>query len=387
MHMKRMKLHKLLIVLALLTVLLPNSVVFAAEEDKSDLSPYVDDGTLSVAKCISKGNLDFILFLNASIFADGFSEGLIEPFKDVINRNACHSLDVLGLINQRDKIRSQIRDAFLTCNTQKLPALEQAYNEVNAEIYYVRHLVDAGVVASLPFDVLNTRKIQVEGGKEVSEFFYPTEKLAAEMREKYVETNKISADKFTLFFSNLEYKYRDRKNSYVICENSSWQAVAEKWEEFIETAGGITPAWNDLEKGVQQKAEGIAEAATDGSFTDFLGGIVQFKVNNLDPAKGFDEISQNLSQYVPKGSSDIASQSSLLSAVQSSGQSFDVKKMREEMAANIEAEYKTVSDATVKLFVDELNNWEQILADSLKPLDGIYQKTECIADKQCSSSE
>lgn len=154
-------------VFAALAVMTLFSLKVSAQDD---IDAFVG-GELSVGRCAAKGNIDFELFLNASSYSDGFYESFFEPWKDILDRNQCHSVDVGNLVKQRDSIRKFIRDAFLTCNTERLPSLEQAFWKLNAEIYYVRHVVDEDVVSGLPNNVL-AGKME----KEPDFLLYPREK-------------------------------------------------------------------------------------------------------------------------------------------------------------------------------------------------------------------
>lgn len=346
-----------------------------AVDDKTNSDPYVD-GKLSVGKCVKKGNLDFLLFLNTLIYSDGFYEGVVEPWKDVLMRNKCHATDVSGLIKQQDKIRKSIRDAFLTCNTQKLPPLEKAFDKLNAEIYYVRHVIDGKIVLSLPFDILSTRMIG-----DPDSLYTPKSQLYAEMKEKYVNKT-LTIDEFDLLFSKLDFKYQDRKNTYIICENDSWKAVAEKFEEFINTAGGITPAWNEAKKAVGRRAEKIVESVTDGGLEAWYEGRFKLNLNNLPFKEGLSEIGGNMDKYLPNFEG-APSQGAFLEAMAVVDKAYDLDKIREEMASNYYSLYKETSDAGIQSLVEGLTGYNKIILDSFKPLDALLKGTKFMNSKQC----
>jgi hypothetical protein len=85
-------------------------------------------------------------FLQSTIWSDSFAEGIVEPWDDVLVRNSCHAYDILGLVQKRDKIRQQLRDALLTCRNEKVPQLKAAYYKTSVEIYYARNIVRGLVV-------------------------------------------------------------------------------------------------------------------------------------------------------------------------------------------------------------------------------------------------
>ena len=348
----------------------------AVAEEKANLDPNVGKN-LSVAKCIAKGNLDFVSFLKSVTLSDGLYESLFEPFNDVLTRNQCQANDVAGLIHQRDKLRTYIRDAFLTCTTEKLPNYRIAFYKTNAEIYYVRHVVDGGVILSTPYDLLSTRHAQ-----DPNSLYVPSETLYADIKAKYAGEGKIPADDYDLFFSTLEKKYKERKVHYIKCDNSSWNVVEEKWAEFVESAGGIAPAVEDAKNDLGGRAEKVWEAASDFTYNDFLIGTIKATVNRQGIKPGVKEISDEFVKNLP-GFEGSPSQEDLFSAVGTSNKAFDVATMQATLQATFEAEYKEVSDSVVQSFVEELNTLNDILKKSLSPLDKVLSCTKDLNSRQC----
>lgn len=332
----------------------------------------------TVGQCIAKGNLDFILFLKASTLKDGFYESIIEPWEDVLMRNKCQSSDIMSLTNQQDKVRSQIRDAFLTCNTQKIPNLKIAFNKYNMEIYYVRHVVDGKVIASLPYELLSTRMLE-----NPNKLIYPKEKLYAEMVDKYVTPNLISKKDFDQFFNLIETKYKDRKNTYISCENDSFDRVSQKFKEFINTIGGITPAWDFANKQIGGAAEKLREAVADLSIKSFISGLVQFNFNKLPYKAGFEEISRNINKYIPGVSTNAPTQSTMLQALTSADKTYELAKERTAIATDFEATYKETSDFTVELLANELKDFNKTLQDSFPAMDTLLTCSKVMESRQC----
>lgn len=349
--------------------------VSAEDEDKSLIDPYIGDN-LSMAKCFAKGNTDILLFLNTIIFNDGIKEGIIEPWKDVLSRNKCQMIDVVSLIKQQDKIRKYIRDAFLTCNNQKLDSLKRAFNTLNAEIYYVRHVVDGSIVISLPYDILSTRILE-----DPESMFYPTQKLYNEMFERYVNGGDFEKGEFDVFFAKLGFKYKDRKNTYVLCENDSWEEVSQKWSEFIESIGGLAPAWKNLEKGIAGRAEKIVEATTDQGIVAYLSGIIQINLNNMALKPGFEEVLNSIEKYVPNV--DVPTQSQLLRALDSADSTYNTAQMRQSLVSEFEVLYKDINDSGVSIIVNELDLLNETLDDSFSPLNGILDCSRMMNFRQC----
>ena len=397
------------LIVAIVAVSVTMPVAFAklvpVDKDKGDQDPNVKGG-LSVSKCFEKGGLDFALFLNTFIFNDGFKEGLIEPWKDILVRNQCHATAVSGLINQQDKVRKTIRDAFLTCKTEKLPAYKRAFNELNAEIYYVRHVVDGDVVISLPYDLLSTRMLEDEG-----EIYYPQEKLYSEMKTRYVDSGDFEIEEFDILFADLVDKYADLKKTYVLCENGSWKVVEEKFNEFLES---FEEMGDDFKNDIKGQAEKVKEAVgLEGGFPieafnqksvpGFLGSFTQTNFNKQNAKMSLSELQENNTEYsdfmktlqeygIGKKEEDEKEDSepsvpvtvdALLDRNMIENKRFDTETLRNEMSSIIEANYGNVSDQVTSAYVFELNKLNATIKDAYPHLDAIKECAKTMNDKQC----
>ena len=402
------------------------------EKDKETQDANTNSG-LSVAKCFEKGSLEYVLFLNTFIFSDGITEGIVQPWKDVLVRNQCHGMDISGLLNQQDKVSKYIRDAFLTCKTEKLPAYKRAFNEINAEIYYVRHVVDAGVVVSLPYDLLSIKVSTlkaIDGNLENSEFYYPREKLYTDMKEKYATDGYFDDDSFNLLFGKIENKYMDKKEQYVLCEAGSWDVVAEKYQEFKDS---FSKMGEDFEKDIGGAAEKFSESVGgEGGFPiesfnakgfgDFLNAYVQKNVNKQAPMDGLSELREYSKEYTDmlkdaaKTVADMAKDATtkqndgydfdfgeeegeeeeilppsklpdsvekLLTSYQIEQNRFDTEAMRSKMAGVIEANYGNVGDQVINAYVSELNELNTTITAAYPKINVIKECAKKMTEKQC----
>jgi hypothetical protein len=353
----------------------------------SGQDPYVD-GKLSVSRCISKGNIEFGLFLNTFIYSDGFYEGIIEPWIDVLLRNKCHATDISSLINQQDKIRKYIRDAFLTCNNEKIPALKSSFEKLNMEIYFVRHVVDGSVITLLPFETLSFM-IQ----NDPNSLYYPTDKLYSDMYEKYVGNISLSIDEFNQFFAKLDFKYKDRKAQYAVCESDSWEPVVEKWEEFISSAGGIAPAWEDSKKEIGGAVEKLVETTTDGGLAAWYEGRFRSNVNNMPSETGFSGLWNNLTEQIgeewnkqsPFSSrgNEALTQESLLSASRSADYQYKISEIRNSLTSDFESLYLETSNEGINSVILRLEEFNNIITKSLDPIEKIEEMAGYMNSKQC----
>ncbi len=352
-----------------------------SDEEQKDLSkklanPY-DGDNLSLGRCFYKGNIDFVLFLQTLIYSDGFKEGVLEPFRDIFSRNQCHSSDVLNLIKQRDKIREAIRSAFLNCRNDRIPMLKRAYNLVNAEIYYVRHIVDGVISLSLPLDTLNTLRLESEESLYTSD-----EEMYKKMKEKYLGS-MFSEDELNLLYRNLRTKYSKRKIEYVNCNSGSFKVLAEKFNEFIDNFGGISPAIEDAKMRIGGRAEKIWEAITDPGLADYLSSIINININSMPAKMGASEILSYLSEFGEFPDYGDQSFSSFFGQLDLEDQKFLMETKKAELASSYIFLYRDNLDQSIEKFLDELNEIDQSILNTIDNLDLLFDCTFAINSRQC----
>ncbi|MFH1533658.1 MAG: hypothetical protein ABID64_01895 [Nitrospirota bacterium] len=366
---------KIIAISLCLSILIPTSGAMAAS---SDTDANVEGG-LSFARCIQKGNTDFVLFLNTFIFNDGFYNGVIEPWKDILMRNKCQATDISGLIIQQDKMRQYIRDAFLTCKSEKVPALKRGMDELKIEIYYVRNIVDGTVVASMPFDLISTRQAENPETLKTS-----TAKIDADIKEKYSSKTVLSDSELDILIAKLHVKYKDRVNEYIKCTNDAWSQVSKKWKEFVDSAGGLGTAAKTAEKEIAGAAEKLVESVNADSLKATYKGWLQININNLEAKEGLTEIANKLKQNVPgTGSSGTITQSALLDAISVTDTNYDLNKTRAEMNTKFKSLYKETSDSGTQLLVTGLDTYNKTLTETFPILAKILEGTKDMNKRQC----
>lgn len=356
-----------------------------ADETTSDVATEVD-GDQSLLRCAVKGEYDFSNFLDAVIFSDGFFEGVIEPWIDVVSRNRCQAVDVQKLVRQQDKVREAVRAAYLNCDAEKIPALEKRHHQLTAEIYYVRHIVDSDAVANLPDDFMREKSMRAL-------IITDRDKLYKDMKERYVSADFLSQEDFDELFLRLETKYTDRVDSYILCEEGVWQEVEKRWDSFkkyyTDDLGGIVEFGEVIGKKGEllgreiEKTELVQLLTTDKGIEEYLGSFVEGNLNAI----GFEETLLEDLEAIGRNleGSDLAPQD-VLEVYSSSVRKHDILSMEAEMRAYYKVLYGEASDGSVKLFMEGLNEPDGLkptIEDGFPLIDRLIQGTEIINDRQC----
>lgn len=371
-----------------LTLLLNNMVSYA------DTTTQDSEGNLSVIRCLQKGNIDFGAFLSSMIYNDSLTEGVLEPWKDVLSRNQCQSSDIYTLIKQEDKMRTAIRDAFLTCNNQSVAQLKKSYQKMMVEIYYIRHIVDTGLLGRLPVPA------HTSIFKDAA--IVKRDQLYKDMSAKYIKANFMSQADFDLLFLKLESKYADRKNKYVDCSASAWEPVGNKWKEFVkfftEDAGGLKDAAKNIgAAAVGGKKPGpsllneietikfVELFTTNESVLDYVKSFGQLNVNNLTPTAALDEAKEFIETHS-------LTQGQYVNKKQSAENKYLMEKDIVQIKADFDARYKSASDGSMEQFLNALDGritgkqddgTLEIIDDSFAPLNEILSLSTQIKDRQC----
>lgn len=392
------------IVIALIGLfLLANSAqtrLYAADPGPA---PYAGDSSLSVARCVTRGNFEFRLFLRSIVFSDGFSESFVEPWKDVLVRNQCHAADVAYLIRQLDRLKKAIRDAYTTCATHRLPSLKEGFNRTVMELYYVRHVVDAGIVRRLPFEVLGGR-IGQDAAKT------NREKLYRDMANRYISAYFFSKDEFDTLFLRLESKYSSKIETYIKCESDDWNAVKQKWDEFKDFfAGGDflqTQGWKDVgarAEDVWEEVETISEVelvkgifAADGKAPlDYVRSRAQVNLNHFEAVRGVREMGEFLSDALPTFYKDEyripPTHGDVFEMLERAERDYDLDKMENDLKAEFSNLYFTMADQSSEILLNTLDGRGvpqlgliEILEESIPVLYSLKEKASSVQKKQCT---
>ena len=376
------------------------SILIGSQLAYADSTTQDSQGNLSVLRCIQKGDIDFGAFLSSMIYNDSFTEGILEPWKDVLDRNQCQSGDVYSLIKQEDKMRSAIRDAFLTCNNQAVPQLKKAYQKMMVEIYYVRHVVNSALITGLPVLAQTTSFTEAA--------VVDRNQLYRDMSAKYVKESFMSQADFDLLFLKLESKYADRRTQYLDCTKSSWEVVGNKWNAFIkffkEDAAGLKEAGKTIGAvttgGKDGKGPSLVNElktikfvelfTTDESVLDYIKAFGQVNVNNLATSAAYDEAKNYINTHLNNGSG--LTQGQYVSQSVGAENNYQMEKDIDQIKTDFDTRYKSAADGSMEQFIDALDGRQvggqddgtlEIINNSFSPLNEVLSLSTKIKDREC----
>jgi len=365
-----------------LTLLVIASLVTGVGSSTSYAIPSESAHTLTECK---KGNLELIAFLQTIIGFHGFTEGLIQPFIDLF-RNECHAYDIVSLDNQQDTIKREIQNAFLMCDREKIPDMERAYYEIDAELYYVRHIVNTTLYSGVK-ETLGKVTMGVVDLERYDLQFTPKEKMYANMHSIYVEkSSKFSEEDFNEFFETLESKYKERMKTYVNCEKSGWKKVKEKLDEFIDNLGGLKEGFNELREEIGEGAEAIVISSklSPSESKGFVENMFAVSLNGVSLAEGINEIKDAiLKNDFWSGGLSTVEQSAVLNAVGSAREEYESNIDEAKLRAKYVSLYKSNTDEYLKEFLRAVDEMQFYLFKGISYLNETRACVQHMADKQC----
>ncbi len=495
MIMKKMTKNLLTTIILILMLSINIPFVSSAEDDIGG------DGDELIIECIRQGRYDFITFIEISVANESFVDLIGETWKDLFWRNACHALSVLSLLEQRNAIRAAIRDAALSCNAGQsvqsdcddekdndgdgkidwngytknegedtgvkyLPdpecegnkdynedigeippsELEIRYKELNAEIYYVRNIIDGSFGLKLPFSVLS---------KFASSATASRDELYTEMKDKLYKKDFFTEDEFDALFLEFENSYgmgttgsancedgedndndglvdesdsscfseifdaqgkgtgeteynpkleesncnfidddaiNDIKCNFLVCKSGSWQEVADKLKEFEEGLQDILKAFEDIANQAEQLAESTKDLGKRfTSLEGFFGPLLAVKLNNQDFGDGFfqmiDDLSDDVDIFNSADRDDFLTMdsTSFLDGAILGNQTVSRKELKGEMIAKFQGRYES-SFAGFQDVIDLMDINIKIIKESTAKISTLREESWALTLKQCKSS-
>lgn len=311
-------------------------------------------GTGGAVYC-RNGPRDYGNFLSAVISYDGFTE----YWKDILvryNANMCLYLDIDNLLNRIEKTRTQIRNAFYVCSSTA-PKLAKTYHELEAELFFLRKYVEVGNGNIL---------IKPEKG-------FTNEFIAYFVDDKAFFTRE-EADKLLEKFVS---KYEARQEAYLNCKDPTWGNLIAKWNEFKENVGGFT-AIKDAAESISKRWDNAVNTPFQRS-GNLLGGLLDAKINGLDPETGAADIAAELKKNSPSGFTfDQFQAAKNVDSVR-----YDEELKRTQYLAQYQQLYQDGTANIVKEIIDRVNNLQAIIQSTYPFIDQTAQCTKGIIDKTC----
>lgn len=304
---------------------------------------------------ICRGDRDWGTFISATLSYDDFSE----YWKDILvryNTNICHYTDIDNLLRRLTTVRKQIRNAFYSCSNTA--SLKKTYYELEAELFFLRKYVDADNGTFLVND---------------------DQKIINEMRDYFVINKGFFSDQEILdLFDRFKARYQARLDAYENCEDPSWSALVTKWNQFRETAGGITPAIEQAGESFERRWDRV-ERTPWRRGGDYYAGFIDARVNGLPAEEGIDQIGQYLEEQLPEGYTF----SQLQAAQEISNQNLNYLTLEQTYLAQYQAQYGESSDTFVGRVIERMSLLQDVIESTIPFQNQTIQCTQSINNKQC----
>ncbi len=307
---------------------------------------------------ICRGDRDYQTFMSAIISYDGF----VEYWKDILvryNYNYCLYQDIESLYGRLSKVRKQVREAFYSCADEAtVKRLRDTYYELETMLYFLRKYisVDNGTfIVRKDADVIN----DFQGLYVFNSGIFTTEKIM----ELYAE---------------FKTRYEPRIPIYQNCKDASWQMVIDKWNEFKESSGGITPALKQAKESAEKRWARLSESAK-GIGDNFIGGLVDVKINGLAAKEGWGQIAAEFEKNMPEG----VTFETYTATVAARTRAYDYDKMEAEYDAQYLVLYRESSDEITRQIDLRLKLLDNIIVNSFPYQNQTIHCVKDIKDQQC----
>lgn len=323
----------------------------------------------NVLACAAQADLKFGDFLSSSIGYDGF----VDYWVDIFGKNRCEQLDIENVFKNLKQVRAGIRSAFYSCDDDRANKLGIAYNKLLAELYYVRHITTT--------DQQNPH----------SALTIVNPALYSEMQTKFVNDKSYFSQKdFDDLFKSLTQKYQksldpDRKGSYFNCDDPVFDELIDKWQQFLDTAGGLKTGTEAAVKSVNREVTRL-EKMPPQNYGNTYWRFVDVKINGLDPLDGLDQIYENTKRDLPFTDVGVTHEQLFNSSTQARND-FNASQSKAQMMAKYEFLYLNTTDSLRDSLEKKLKETNRIIKDTFQPLSGIGDCVGTVYSRQCKSSE
>lgn len=322
--------------------------------------------TSSTALSQNLGNLevnpscfdDWQYFVTSQLSFNEFKEFWKDLF-DRYNKNICHYDDINNLVKQLDSVNNQIKEAFLGCKTEQGLTLQKKYNEIKAELFYVRNFIN------IPVSEIQT---------------IPDEKVYNMMRSEFVLDSPVfTEDELKTLFDRFKEKYKSKiTTKYAKCKDADFEELKKKWDSFVKNIKTM----GDQAKSIKTNW-GKAISTPEKAMESFVKGIENMRLNNLPSFKTPDQIINELykeGQTTGAGEPDLVE---IQTKVIENAEEYTRKVDSASVRAEYEAKYKKGNDEVASAYEKKIQEIIDITTATFDPLNKLKTCSKKAADRQC----
>ncbi len=309
------------------------------------------------------GSRDWITFLSAVISYDDF----VEYWRDIIgmppafinsrySANYCLFLDVDNLLRQIKKAREQVRKAFYACDPNA-ESFKKNYYRLEVELFFLRKYVDVTSGQLIP---LNENKLY----NDLQEYFV-------------IDKSFFSKEEIKVLYDKLLLKYKPRIDTYGNCSDPGWEDLILKLKELrdnVKSGFGIKDAAENIKKSFNKVIN--APLKRTGNF---LGGLMDAKINGIDPKLALSDLMGEINKNLPDGYTFDQLNKANLEDVSR----YDNAVSKATYLAQYEGLYKNSSADIFTNIMGQLTTLEGIVTGTFNYINQTTQCTKGLLDKAC----
>lgn len=314
-------------------------------------------GGLTGSEAFCRGaDRDWSTFLSSVISYDDFTE----YWKDVIvryNSNICLYNDISLLLKRIEQARAQIRKAFYDCSPTATK-LKENYYELEAELYFLRKYIQVGndqIIFARDEDVRNSLK-------------------------DYFVFNKgfFTAEKVDQLYTKFKAKYQGRQSIYAQCKSPTWENLIAKWNDVTER---IKNSGSQFTTNISNKWNKAVNAPLTRT-GNLLRGLLDIRINDIDPKTALSDIAAEMNKLYPSGYSFQQFQQAQANEEARYRNDLD----RTTIMAQYEFLYKDTSGTSQNFASDRLTTLRQTIQRTFPPILQTYSCTSGIVNKTCGGA-
>jgi len=303
---------------------------------------------------------DWQYFISSQLSYNEFREFWNDIF-DRYMKNLCHYQDIRQVINQQEALSEQIKEAYLSCNAEQAIELEEKYDELRAELFYLRNFIE--------IPVSDIQKI-------------PDDKVYGLMRSEFVLNSVVFTEKeLKPLFDSFTEKYKNKiSTKYAKCKDPNFEALKERWDSFVENIKALS---TEQPQPSVNANWGRAISTPHKAIEDFVGGIKNQRLNNLPAVKTPDEVVNELYKESEKTGGAEPTIADIQSAVMKTAREYVKKAESASLRAEYEAKYKKGNDAVTSEYERKIQEIIDIAESTFDPFNKLKKCSKSAGERQC----